>query len=352
MRTWSVFFLFVAAASALPFEKKRDIEDWVKAALITENQLKNVDPAEVKKVADNLREDMNEIGEDLDALLKEGVDGKATERVEEHLGNLLFLVEMHAEHGAESIKPEKIELPKSCSPENFREDCKENFERVVSCLKEAVDRVKATFDDSETSVIGKIKKVKGIVGLVARAMDPIHELVETCGFKKKRDFEEWQEGALVGKDDLKNINPAELEKVGKNMRNDLDGIGHDLDLLEEGINGLEAESVEEHLAKTVELAKLHEKMAANSIPPEDIEIPEGCREEDFGMDCDENFKRVVGCLKRAVKHMKEVIDNDDTVVEKVSHLKGVVGLIAKATGPIKELHEACTPKRSLFRFFE
>jgi hypothetical protein len=32
--------------------------------------------------------------------------------------------------------------------------------------------------------------------------------------------------------------------------------------------------------------------------------------EDFGADCDENFKRVVGCLKKAVKGMKEAFDSD------------------------------------------
>lgn len=32
--------------------------------------------------------------------------------------------------------------------------------------------------------------------------------------------------------------------------------------------------------------------------------------EDFGTDCEENFKRVVGCLKKAVDGMKEAFDSD------------------------------------------
>ena len=32
--------------------------------------------------------------------------------------------------------------------------------------------------------------------------------------------------------------------------------------------------------------------------------------EDFGADCGENFKRVVGCLKKAVQGMKESFDGD------------------------------------------
>ncbi|XP_062577532.1 uncharacterized protein LOC134239369 [Saccostrea cucullata] len=330
---------------------KREFEDWAKAGLVSEDDLKDVDPAEVEEVGKNLRKDMDVIGQDLDQLLKEGVESEAAERVEEHLESAVALAMLHEEQGAGSIKPAKIDIPKGCRKEDFGSDCKENFERVVRCLKGAVDGMKAAFD-SEAPVARKIAKVKGIVGLVAKATGPIKALAKDCGHEKKREFEDWAKAGLASGDDLKNADPAEIEKVGKNLRKDMDEIEKDLDgLLKEGIDGPAAEKVEQHLEGAVALAELHEKQGAKSIPPAKIEIPKGCRKEDFGMDCEENFKRVVGCLKKAVQGMKETMDSDAPEVQKVAKVKGIVGLVAKATGPIKKLHDACTQKRSLARFF-
>merc|ERR1711860_338725 len=225
---------------------------------------------------------------------------------------------MDAEEDA--VKPEKLEVPDECTRETIGnlDGCESQFVRIGQCLRGACAAVKDALR-SDRDVVEKVAFTKGVIVLLASGAEDVGKLAKSCGYAKKREFEDWAKAGLVSEADLKNIDPAEIEKVGKNLRDDMEEIGKDLDaLLEEGVDGPAAEAVEKHLEASVGLAVLHEEQGAGSIPPAKVKIPKGCRKEDFGTDCEENFKRVVGCLKKAVDGMKEAFDSDAPVPKKIS----------------------------------
>ncbi|XP_061164709.1 uncharacterized protein LOC133173707 [Saccostrea echinata] len=352
MRAFIAVVCLVAAVSARSLQTRGGPDHWTQTWMASEEDVKNAKEGEVKAIRGKLLADVKEFDGALERLLSGKGNKEDEKKAADALEGSVMLTLIDAEK--DSIEPMDLDVPDECSRDTVAalDGCEEQFVRIGHCLRGAAKAINDALT-SDKSNVEQVSFVKGVIVLLASGAEDIGKLAKSCGYAKKREFEDWAKAGLVSEDDLKNADPAEIERVGKNLREDMDAIENDLDdLLDEGIDGPAAEEVEKHLEGAVALAELHEKQGAGSIPPAKIDIPKGCRKEDFGKDCEENFKRVVGCLKKAVQGMKEAFDSDAPAVKKVSQVKGIVGLVAKATGPIKKLHDACTQKRSLSRFFE
>eukprot|EP00105_Crassostrea_gigas_P017350 XP_011435093.1 PREDICTED: uncharacterized protein LOC105333699 [Crassostrea gigas] len=355
MRAFIAVVCLIAAVSARSLQKRSDDDGghWEATWLASEDDVLKSTAEEVKGIKGKLLRDVD----GLDNALKNLMSGASTKEDEEMAAGAfegaVMLTMMDAKEN--SIPPMDLPIPRQCSKDAIAAigSCPEQFMRIGECMRGACKAVKEALG-SDKDLVQQVAFTKGVVALIAKGARGVGELAKACGYaeKKKRDFEDWAAAGLISEDELKNVDKAEVERVAGNLKKDMDAIDADLDnLLSEGIDGPAAEAVEKHLEASVELAELHEEKGTDAIKPARVEVPKGCRKEDFGADCEENFKRVVGCLKKAVKGMKETFDSDAPVVGKIAKVKGIVKLVSQAAGPIKELRDACTSKRSLAKFF-
>ncbi|XP_022320167.2 uncharacterized protein LOC111122634 [Crassostrea virginica] len=352
MRTFLAVVCLIVAVSARSLQKRSD--HWEKTWTASEADVAQASGDEVGAIRGKLLNDVRGLKSALDNLMS----GQGTKEDEEYAANAftgaVMLTLMDAEE--DSIRPMKLPIPQECSAEAVTSlpSCEAKFIRIGNCMKGACEAVEKALT-SDKDVVEQIAFTKGVVVLVAKGAEGVGKLAKACGYadKKKRDFEDWATAGLISEEDLNAADEEDVKRVAGRLRGDMDDIEKDLDdLLNEGVDGPAADEVEQHLENAVALAELHEKEGADAIKPERVEIPRGCRKEDFGADCGENFKRVVGCLKKAVQGMKESFDGDAPVVKKVAKVKGIVKLVSDAAGPIKQLKEACAgSKRSFARFF-
>ncbi|XP_062595759.1 uncharacterized protein LOC134257128 isoform X2 [Saccostrea cucullata] len=333
------------------YGNQNNYDHWVDTWKASAEDVAQASDEDVKRYTGLLLRDLQDVVDNLNVVLS----GKGTKedgiRAMQHIAGMMELLRIDAEEGKQSIPP--MVLPegsdKGCTAADVekQESCDAKFGVILSCVKGGVVAVMENLK-SDADVVKKIGFAKAVINSIGAKGKDIFYLAHQCyGETEEADkYQHWVDTWKATEEEIKNAPAEEVKKYTGLLLKDLRMVVGNIDSLLSGKGG-EAEGLEamKHIGGMMELLRLHSEEGEKSIQP--MELPKdsdkGCTAADVEAkeSCDAKFGLILGCVKKGLVSVINVLESNTDTVNKVKFAKAVIHSIgAKAEG-IFQLAEYC-----------
>ncbi|XP_061171871.1 uncharacterized protein LOC133181368 [Saccostrea echinata] len=326
-------------------------DHWVDTWKATEEDVAKASDEEVKRYTGLLLRDLQDVVDNLNVVLSGEGSKEAGIRAMQHIAGMMELLRIDAEEGKQSIRP--MDLPegsdKGCTAADVekQDSCDAKFGVILTCVKGGVVAVMKNLK-SDSDVVKKISFAKAVINSIgARAKDIFYLAHQCYGDTKEADkYQHWVDTWMSTEEEIKNAPAEKVKRYTSLLLKDLRMVVGNIDSLLSGKGG-EAEGLEamKHIGGMMELLRLHSEEGEESIQP--MELPKdsdkGCTAADVeGKEgCDAKFGLILGCVKKGLVAVINVLESDEGAVAKVKFAKAVIHSIGAEAEGIFQLAEYC-----------
>ncbi|XP_052719066.1 uncharacterized protein LOC128190882 isoform X2 [Crassostrea angulata] len=329
-------------------------QHWVDTWKASEEDVAHASPEETQRYTDLLLRDLNEVKNNLNALLS-GEDTKENGfKVMQHVGGMMELLQMDADD-EKAIRP--LDLPADandgCTPADVEKmtGCDKKFELIFRCMKQGVDATIQVLQ-SDADKIKKIGFVKAVINGIGASGTDIFRLAGHCyedGNNNKREnknYDHWMETWMATSEDVQTLPQEEVDRYTSLLLRDLREVVQNLDhLMGGGDADKYGKKAMEHLGGMLWLLKTHSEAGEKAIQP--MQLPpgsdQGCTSADVENTegCDAKFGLIFGCVRKGVEAVIQNLESDTDAVTKIGFAKAVIHSIGAEAEGIFKLADQC-----------